>query len=382
LPVAPERGSRWRWLDPACAGVLLVALEIGVLTGGHRHGPLALNMLAVAAVALAAVWRRRSPLWFLGLVGALVAVMNAFLTTLDHSPLLAAYLLLVPAYTVAAWLGLRQAVLALAFLLGSTAISELIAHHQPVGNLAGAAFTISAAWAAGRAIRARRALTSDLQRTSARLIAEREDRAQLAVAGERSRIASELHAIVARSVAGMVVQAEGARSLLAGDPERADVAMGAIEDTGRQTLTEMRRILGVLRHGDDRRGREPQPGIAQLHSLIQRAREHGQPVELRVEGEPGTLAAGVDLGLYRILEDALEGARRHAAPTVDVRLRFREEDLELRLTAHCPEPNAWPTDAMRERIAACDGALDSEPLDEDGWQLVARMPRGLQGALT
>ena len=308
--------------------------------------------------------------------------MNAYLTPLDHSPLLAAYFLLVPAYTVAAWLARRQAVLGLAFLLGSTAISELIAHHQPVGNLVGAAFTISAAWAAGRAIRARRALTSELQRTSARLAAEREDRAQLAVAGERSRIASELHAIVARSVAGMVVQAEGARSMLADDPERADVAMGAIEDTGRQTLAEMRRLLGVLRHGDDRGGREPQPGVAQVYSLIQRARERGQPVELQVEGEPGTLAAGVDLGLYRILEDALESARRHPAPSVGVTLRFREEDLELRLTARCHGPNAWPTDAMRERIALCDGALEDEPVDEDGWQLVARMPRGLQGALT
>ena len=141
--------------------------------------------------------------------------MNAFLTTLDDSPLLAAYFVLVPAYTVAAWQSRRKALLALAFLLGGTAISELSAQHQPVGNLAGAVFTISAAWAAGRAIRARRSLTSELQRTSARLAAEREDRAQLAVAGERSRIASELHAIVARSVAAMVVQAEAARSMLA-----------------------------------------------------------------------------------------------------------------------------------------------------------------------
>ena len=382
LPVGPDRGLRWRWLDPACAGVFLVALEIGVLIGERRHGPIALNMLAVAAVALAAVWRRRSPLWFLLVVGALAAVMNAYLTPLDHSPLLAAYFLLVPAYTVAAWLPRRQAVLGLAFLLGSAAISVLIVRHQPVGNLAGAAFTISAAWAAGRAIGARRSLTSELQRTSAWLAAEREDRAQLAVAGERSRIASELHAIVARSVAGMVVQAEGARSMLADDPERADVAMGAIEDTGRQTLTEMRRLLGVLRHGDDPPGREPQPGVAQVYSLIQRARERGQPVELQVDGEPGTLAAGVDLGLYRILEDALESARRHPAPTVGVTLRFREEDLELRLTARCPGPNAWPTDAMRERIALCDGAFDDEVLGEPGWQLVARMPRGLQGALT
>ncbi len=382
LPVTHDCGLRWRWLDPGCAGALLVALEIGVLTGVHRHGPLALNMLAVAGVALAALWRRRSPLWFVLVVVALAVVMNAFLTTLDHSPLVAAYVVLVPAYTAAAWLARREAVLALAFLLGSTATSELIARHQPLGNLAGAAFTISAAWAAGRAIRARRVLTSELQRTTARLMVEREHRAQLAVAGERSRIASELHAIVAQSVAAMVVQAEGARSLLADDPERADGAMGAIEDTGRQTLAEMRRLLGVLRHGDDRGGREPQPGVAQVFSLIQRARERGQPVELRVEGEPGPLAAGVDLGVYRILEDALDSARRHPAPRVGVTLRFREEDLELRLTACCPGPNAWPTDAMRERIALCAGALEHGPVDEDGWQLIARMPRGLQGALS
>jgi len=307
--------------------------------------------------------------------------MNAYLTTLDHSPLLAAYFLLVPAYTVAAWQTRRNAVLALAFLLGGTAISELSARSQPVGNLAGAAFTITAAWAAGWAIGARRSLTSELQRTSARLPAEREDRAQLAVAGERSRIATELHAIVARSVAAMVVQAEGARSTLARDPARADAAMASIEDTGRQTLAEMRRILGVLRHVDDPGELEPQPGVAQVYSLIQRARERGQPVELRVDGEPGTLAAGVDLGLYRILEDALESARRHHAPSVAVTLRFHEEDLELRLSANCQEPNDWPTDAMRERIMLCDGALEDDPVGGDAWQLVARIPRGLPGAL-
>src|SRR5579884_815543 len=282
LPVAPVHDAPWRWLDPACAAVLLVALEIGVLTGGHRHGPLALNMLAVAAVAVAAAWRRRSPLSFLLVVGALASVTNAYLTPLEHSPLLAAYFLLVPAYTVAARWTLRNAVLALAFLLGATAISGLSAHHQPAGNLAGAAFTIIAAWAAGRAIRARRSLTRELQRTSALLAAEREHRAQLAIAGERSRIASELHAIVARSVAAMVVQAEGARGMLALDPARADAAMGAIEHSGRQTLAEMRRVLGVLRHSADRGEREPQPGVAQVYSLIQRARERGQPVELRV----------------------------------------------------------------------------------------------------
>src|SRR5262249_22541789 len=145
------RRLRRRWLDPACAGALLVALEVSVLTGRHRTGPLALNMLVVSAVALAAMWRRRSPLWYLATVAALTAVTNAFLTTVDHLPVLAAYVLLVPAYTVAAWLARPQALLGLAVSLGSAAFGELIAQHQSPGNFAGATFTISAAWAAGRA---------------------------------------------------------------------------------------------------------------------------------------------------------------------------------------------------------------------------------------
>lgn len=380
LTVVADSGLGRPWFDPVLAGLLLVVLELGVLTDGHRRGPLALNMLTVAGIALAAIWRRRRPLWFLAVAGVLALVMHAYLTALEHSPLLAAYLLIVAAYTVAAWLPRRQAVLALALLLGGAAISELSEHRQPLGNLLGASFTISAAWAAGRAIRARRALVSELHRTAARLAAEREDRAQLAVAGERSRIASELHALVARSVAAMVVQAEGARRMLAHDRLRADAAMGAIEDAGRHTLVEMRRILGVLRHTGDRGELEPQPGVAQVYTLIQRARERGQSVELSVDGEPGTLPAGVDLGVYRILEDALESARRDPAPTVGVALHFREEDLELQLTARCEGPNGWPTDAMRERIALCEGTLDAAGA-EDGWQLLARMPRRVQEVL-
>jgi signal transduction histidine kinase len=91
----------------------------------------------------------------------------------------------------------------------------------------------------------------------------------------------------------------------------------------------------------------------------------GQRVELSVDSEPGTLPAGVDLGLYRIVEDALESAHRAPALTVGVALRFREEHLELRLTARCPGPNGWPTEAMRERVELCEGALDAEVLDED-----------------
>jgi signal transduction histidine kinase len=302
VTIATSDTLRWPWLDPAVAGILLVVLEIGVLTDRLQRGPPVLNVLIVGALALAALWRRRFPMSYLIAVGALAGVMTADLTSLRHLPLTAAYVLLIPAYTIAAWANLRRALLGLAVLLCGAALSELIAQHDPVGTLVGATFTITAAWAAGRAIRARRILATELNVAAARLEVEREDRAHLAVAGERSRIARELHAVVAQSVAAMVVQAEAARTVLDSDPGRADTAMGAIEDTGRQTLAEMRRILGVLRHDYDRGGLEPQPGVAQIYALIQRARERGQPIELSVDGDPGTLPAGIDLGLYRILK--------------------------------------------------------------------------------
>ncbi|HEY5262171.1 MAG TPA: histidine kinase [Solirubrobacteraceae bacterium] len=379
--IATAGRLRWPWLDAVFAATLLVVLEVGVLAGSHRHGPLALNVLIVGVMALAARWRRHYPMSFLVALATLAAAMNAYLTSLDHSPLTAAYFLLIPAYTVAAWTDRRRALLGLAVLLGGAALSELIAQHQPIGNLAGAVFTISAAWAAGQAIRARRVLVTELQRAAIRLEAEREDREQLAVAGERSRIARELHAVVAQSVAAMVVQAEAAGTTLDRDPARADTAMSAIEDSGRQTLAEMRRILGVLRHTEDRNKLEPQPGVAQIYTLIQRSREQGQPIELSIDGDPGTLPAGVDLGLYRILEEALQSAPRQPAGVVGIALRFDEEALELRLTARCTGPNGWPTDTMRARVALCDGDLRAEAPDEDGWQFAARMPRGLHGAL-
>lgn len=377
--VAPADHARWPWLDPLLAGVGLVVMEIAVLTGSHHHGPLFLNLIVVAGMALAAIWRRRSPLLFLVIVGALSSVLNYALTSLDSLALTAAYVLLVPTYTVGAWEKRPKAVFGLAIFLGGSAIGVLVISHQTFGNFAGGALLVCAAWAAGRAIRSRRVLTSELELISARLTVEREYRARLAVAGERSRIARELHAVVARSVAAMVIQAAGARGQLERDPVRADAAMDAIEDTGRETLAEMRRILGVLRHTEHVGEREPQPGVAQIYTLIQRARDRGQPIELSVDGEPGTLPAGVDLGIYRILEDALNSARRQSGSTVGVALRFGEEDLELCLTAI--GPNGWPTDAMRERVALCGGQLNAEAHDGDGWQVAVRMPRGLQGAL-
>jgi len=381
VAVPTSERLRWPWLDPVLAGTLLVILVGALLTASDRRGPLAVNMIVVAAMALAAVRRRRWPVLFVAASWVFLAVMSHVLTPMTNQALPKSYFFVVPTYTLGAWTNRRTAVIGIAVLFGVSLLGELTSHSSPVADWAGVMFAFGGGWAAGRAIRAIRMLSAELQRTSARLELEREDRARLAVAGERSRIARELHAAVANSVATMVVQTEASLALLDRDPVRAAGAMGAIEDTGRRTLAEMRRILGVLRHGDDVSELAPQPGVDQIYALIQRTRERGQPIELTVGGDPGTLAAGVDLGIYRILEEALQAVRQPPAGPIGVSLRFGEQDLELRLTARSDKPSNWPTDAMRERVALCGGELQAATHDGDSWQFVTRMPRGLQGAL-
>jgi signal transduction histidine kinase len=368
---APE--LRWPWLDTAIALVCLVALEIGVLAASHRRGPLIVDLLVAAVIAIAAVRRRRSPLAFLIVVGVLSSVMNAYLVELKNSPVVGAYFVLVASYAVAAWADRREAALGLGLLLGGAAVSQLIADRGRVGDFVGAAFAVTAAWAAGRAVRGYRLLTLELARTSQRLVVEREDRARLAVAAERSRIARGLHAAVAGSVASMVVLSEAALRQLDSDPAGAELSMDGVERTGRLALADMRRILGVLRHGEHDGDLRPQPGVDQIYGLVDRARENGQPVELTVEGDLGPLSPGIELGLYRILESALHDIAPDHAP-VTVRLRFGAEALDVDLAADRDGPNGWPTSAMRERLALCGGQLGREPSDVNGWRFSASLP--------
>jgi len=362
------------WLDPLLAAGVLAVLEFAVLTGTHRHGPLVLSEIAGAAIAFCTLWRRVAPLLTLVAVGAVAVAMNYYLIPIQSAPMIGAYLLLVPTYSVAAWADRGRAVTGLALVLAGAAASELGTHHGTTADFAGGAFVIAAAWAAGRVIRARRLARARLFRTRDLVLAERDDRARLAVAGERSRIAQDLFAVVARCVAAMVVQAGAARVQLDHDAHGADAAMAAIEDTGREALAEMRRALGVLRRTDDRAVREPAPGLHRIYELIQRAREEGQPVDLTVDGDPGTLPATVDLSIYRIIEDALRSSWPPGSGPLGVCLSFGEEELRLDLTAFRAGPSTWPTDAMRQRVAMCGGQLHAATT-AGSWRLNARLPR-------
>src|SRR5579862_974743 len=248
-------GRSWRarpgWaVDVAIAIGWLVAMEIDAAINPARSGPWILNAAAVAAMAVAAIWRRRSPLLFLAVVAVLATALSGGLTSFDRSSVTGLYTLAVPLFTVAAWQGRRNAALGLTlWTAGASVLAAL--HPGAFGGFAGALGAGIVVWAAGRALRAQRLLTADLTDTTERLAAERDQRAELAVATERTRIARQLHGLVARGVVTMVVQAEAARNLLTSNPDDAAAAIRTIEQTGRDALAQLRRILGVLRASAD-----------------------------------------------------------------------------------------------------------------------------------
>lgn len=368
----PAAEVRERWLDPALAAVALVAFEIEILTSKHRSGPLVLNVLAAAAIAVPLVWRSRAPLAYVCLSVGLAVVMTATLTDLT-ALVIPGLLSIIAAYTVAAYEPQTRALIGLAVCLVALWGLLAVTRHTSVYSYAFTTGTLAASWAVGRAVRARRLLNEELGRKAERIAAERESRELLAVADERTRIARELHAVVAGRVSAMVVQTEAAQQLLLEDLDRADAAMAAVEEAGRETLSEMRRILGVLRRGDEAAELAPQPGVGQIPGLVERARDQHRQVELEVDGDPGPLPASIDLGVYRILEQAL--ASTGAGP-LEVRLTFAEREVELDVRSHSAPASNWPTLAMRERVALCDGELEA-----DEGRLRVRLPRALEEVL-
>jgi signal transduction histidine kinase len=363
---------RDRWLDPALAAAAVVAFEIEILTSKHRSGPLVLDVLGAAALTVPLVWRRRAPLAYTCLTMGLAVVMTATLTDLT-ALVIPPFLLIIAAYTVAAYEPQTRALIGLAVCLVGPWALVTMTPHPSVSRYAAPTGTLALSWAVGRVVRAHRLLNQELARKAERIAAERESRELLAVADERTRIARELHAVVAGRVSAMVVQTEAAQQLLDEDLDRADAAMAAVEEAGRDALSEMRRILGVLRRVDETAERAPQPGVGQIHGLVERAREQRRDVELEVDGDPGPLPASIDLGVYRILEEAL--ASTGAGP-LEVRLTFAERDLELDVTSHTAPAASWPTLAMRERVALCDGELEA-----DERRLRVRLPRAFEEVL-
>jgi signal transduction histidine kinase len=230
---------------------------------------------------------------------------------------------------------------------------------------------------AGRAVRSRVLLQRELREKAARAEADRADHARRAIEAERDRIATELQAVVANGVSAMVIQAEAVPRLLASnDTASAELALAAVEETGRDALGEMRRLLGVLRREDEGLALAPQPGLARLRALVERQRERGLDVELTVEGEERPLSTGVDLTAYRVLEDALHAAERQRAERATVLLRYRDADLQLEVRDDRSGGASARLPGLRDRVGLYGGQLNVDREDGEGFTLRARLPLG------
>ena len=218
----------------------------------------------------------------------------------------------------------------------------------------------------------------------ARLEADREAAAKRAVAEERQRIARELHDVVAHSVSVMTVQAGAVRRLLHPDQERERLALETIEATGREALTEMRRLVGLLREQGATPEFVPPPTMRAVDILVGTVRESGLSVELDVEGEPQELPPGVDLAAYRVIQESLTNALKYAGPAhAWVTVRWADDGLELEIA------NDGKSEArgrggghglagLRERVSLVGGAIEAGPRDGGGFVVNASLPLGGQ----
>jgi signal transduction histidine kinase len=216
-----------------------------------------------------------------------------------------------------------------------------------------------------------------------------EQRASRAVADERTRIARELHDVIGHSVSVMTVQAGAVRRRLLPDQTVERDALETVESVGREALAEMRRMVAVLRHGDEDSSpdREPPPGLGQIERLADKFRDAGLPVSVSVTGESRELAPGIDLTAYRIVQEGLTNTLRHAANprAAEVAIDYRNGSLELAVrddgttAAATTEPGNDGEDGhgllgMRERVAVYGGSLVARPRPEGGFELLASLP--------
>jgi signal transduction histidine kinase len=395
-------GSLRTWLrdhPTARDGILAVALLVAGLPqlflqqldselARHYHHPDALNGVIVAAMVGALVLRRRAPMWVL----AAIIAGEVVLGRLDYAPSAAdAVAFLIAVYSVAAHRPLARS--AIGGVVAVFAFIALMVSYPVDVNLLEYVTNIAllvGVWWLGRGLRLRRAYLAELEDRAQRLERVREGDARTARVEERARIARELHDVVAHHVSVMTVQAGAARRILDRDPDSAREAMTTIEGLGRTALSEMRRIVGVLRTERDgeRTGRElaPQPGLHDMGGLIDRVRETGLMVQLWIEGQPRTLSAGVDLAVYRLVQEALTNTLKHAGPQARawVRIHYAAQGVNVEIeddgrgaAAGLPENGDGPGHGlvgMRERVALYGGELRIGPRTGGGFEVRARFP--------
>jgi signal transduction histidine kinase len=368
--------------------VVLVAVE-GTLELALRHGSadapdttLWFTLPATACIALPLLGRRRFPfaapasVW---LLAAALSFVDGQLVTFTASATVAG---LIAAYLIGNRTDHAQAWMGLGLVVGAAAI---VIANQPDHSAASLVFTpllFALGWLAGFALRERADEAEAAELRAVQAERERDTAARLAVAEERARIARELHDIVAHAVSVMVLQVGAVRHKLPDERDEDRDALQGVEEAGRTALAEMRRLLAAMREEGDGAELTPQPGLDSLDALVDEIGRAGLPVRLHVDGEPFPLPRAIDLSAYRIVQEGLTNALKHArASHADVTVRYTESGVQLEIrddgvgaAAKNGRAPGHGLVGMRERVKIYGGEMSAGAAPEGGFVIAARLP--------
>jgi len=349
---------------------------------GSFNGSL-LGAATALLMTLPLLWRRRYPLpvffvVFFGLVATFTGGVTAHVAIVWASVIA----LVVAAYSTG--VHSRFSRLSLLLLAGvATLIFKVFGGSLPAPpDFAVPYVVLLLPWLVGHVLRTRQLRAEAFQERAVRLEQEQEFAAQIARNEERARIARELHDVVAHTVSLMVVQAGAARHVVESEPEQATEALLAVETTGREAMAELRNLLGVLGPSGGEAPLAPQPGAAQLPALVQRVRDAGLPAEFHVTGTPRALSPGIDLTVYRIVQEALTNALKYAGPVhTEIAIDYRDDALKVEVLdegtgrrARAGTTSGHGLAGMRDRVALYGGTLEAGPRLGRGYAVRAWLP--------
>lgn len=373
-------------VDAALAVFVALVTTAETVAGNFDEGPMWRVIVTGLLLTLPLAVRRRFPMAVFVYV-LLVIVLESVLLG-SNEGLGVFFGLLVSTYTLAAHRPLRPA-LAVLLVVAAMAFVSWRYYGDPFEDLVFIVALVGGFWVAGRIVWSRQQIVEQLKAQAAQLERGLAAEARAVAAEERARIARDLHDVVAHSVSVMVVQAEAGEALLP-DAERSGRALRAIQDTGRATLAELRHLLGVL-DGDggtdtEERSRQPSPRLRDVDRLVQQMRAAGLSVALHIEGPLSNLPPGVDLAAYRVLQEALTNALRHAGrATVEATVRVEPGEVLVEVVDDGPvSASSRPPKTtgagrglmgMRERVSLYDGEVEFGPTDS-GFRVRARIPVG------
>ena len=365
--------------DASLASALAIVAELEVLASASFPGSDRASAVAIPFMTLPLAWRRRAPVSAAAVVYAAYAA-QALAGGHAEQSVAVAVALLVAIYSIAAHA--PDGRVALAGLVAGQAVAWMalaLEGGRGAGDYVFSLLLGGGAWLGGYAVRSGRLVAVRLEHRAERAEAMSAAERARAVAEERARIAREMHDVVAHTMSVVVVQTGAARQVLRSQPERSERMLRSVETTSREALSEMRRLLGLLRSDAEGLGVAPQPGLAQLDDLVARARDSGLELSVERVGDARALPAGVDLAAYRIAQEAITNAIKHGESPASLALRYRTGDLEIELRNAVGERSGDGGGAghgligIRERAILYGGTLEAGR-EGGGFRVRARLP--------